>query len=471
MATKKDLVEAYSFSRRRLVTAFVSGAPGGREVEPSRPGRTIIGGVALAVLLIAGAAVTGVFKPTVSDDWTEPGVVTSKERATNYVIMEYGEDEEPELRPLINTTSAMLLFGADFEATTVPEDELNTIDKGPAIGIANAPSVPPAKSSLIQTGWTACTGNDLGVQINLADTPEVTDTPDVGFLVKDGDVKGKGGYYLIAQAPQTDTAPSQAYRYELDTSALNDTDINDLTGSSLADADVVTRTFLNLFPSGGAISGKSLGLAGRGTPYQGPGSYPQGSNVGDFYTSGDFTYVLTQDGPAVFSDFARSLLDRTSPKPKELDVPSSDASLVTPGYAAANWPDAPVRQAVGEQICGVLHTDAERPSVTLAGEPSERAMAEGGSRGATPRVSPGGGAFVLSGSFENAPGPATGFMIDDRGTQFQLDGVEVPTNLGYDGADRVVVPDSWRELFREGVPLSVEAARCPPDAGSDRACG
>ena len=34
MATKKDLVEAQSFSRRRLTTAFVSGAPGGREVEP-----------------------------------------------------------------------------------------------------------------------------------------------------------------------------------------------------------------------------------------------------------------------------------------------------------------------------------------------------------------------------------------------------------------------------------------------------
>ena len=59
MATKKDLVEAYSFSRRRLVTAFVSGAPGGREVEPSRPGRTIVGGIALAVLMIAGLAADG----------------------------------------------------------------------------------------------------------------------------------------------------------------------------------------------------------------------------------------------------------------------------------------------------------------------------------------------------------------------------------------------------------------------------
>ena len=53
MATKKDLVEAHAFSRRRLVTAFVSGAPGGREVEPVRPGRVLIGGVALSVLLLA----------------------------------------------------------------------------------------------------------------------------------------------------------------------------------------------------------------------------------------------------------------------------------------------------------------------------------------------------------------------------------------------------------------------------------
>ena len=59
MATKTDLVEAYSFSRRRLVTAFVSGAPGGREVEPARPGRALVGGLALALLVVAGGAVTG----------------------------------------------------------------------------------------------------------------------------------------------------------------------------------------------------------------------------------------------------------------------------------------------------------------------------------------------------------------------------------------------------------------------------
>ncbi|MEZ5096355.1 MAG: type VII secretion protein EccB [Nocardioides sp.] len=79
MATKRDLVEAHAFSRRRLVTAFVSGAPGGREVEPVRPGRTLVGGVALSVLLVAGAAIAGIFAPRTPDDWLTEGLVVSRE--------------------------------------------------------------------------------------------------------------------------------------------------------------------------------------------------------------------------------------------------------------------------------------------------------------------------------------------------------------------------------------------------------
>jgi hypothetical protein len=68
MATDKDLVDAYAFSRRRLVTAFVSGAPDGREVPPARPGRTLVGGLALAVLLVAGAAIVSVLAPRTDED-------------------------------------------------------------------------------------------------------------------------------------------------------------------------------------------------------------------------------------------------------------------------------------------------------------------------------------------------------------------------------------------------------------------
>lgn len=53
MVSNKDLAEASSFGRRRLVEAFVQEPSAG---EPPPPGRTIAVGVLLALLLLAGAA-------------------------------------------------------------------------------------------------------------------------------------------------------------------------------------------------------------------------------------------------------------------------------------------------------------------------------------------------------------------------------------------------------------------------------
>jgi hypothetical protein len=68
MVTKQDLVEAYSFNRRRLVTAFISGTPG-HEVEPGRPGRTMVGGLGLAGLVLAGAVIARILGPSFPEEW------------------------------------------------------------------------------------------------------------------------------------------------------------------------------------------------------------------------------------------------------------------------------------------------------------------------------------------------------------------------------------------------------------------
>jgi len=60
MTTRRDLVQADGFSRRRLVAAFVSGAQDGAGVEPVRRGRTLAASVALAMPLMAGLAIAGV---------------------------------------------------------------------------------------------------------------------------------------------------------------------------------------------------------------------------------------------------------------------------------------------------------------------------------------------------------------------------------------------------------------------------
>ena len=59
MASKQELIQAHRFSRRRLLTAFTSGAPGGRELAPAKPLRGVVVGLALAVLTAVGTLVVG----------------------------------------------------------------------------------------------------------------------------------------------------------------------------------------------------------------------------------------------------------------------------------------------------------------------------------------------------------------------------------------------------------------------------
>ena len=64
MVTSKDLIEASAFERRRLVNAFLSGAHRNDRPAPAAVGgRTILGGLILALLLLAGAAVTRYVTP------------------------------------------------------------------------------------------------------------------------------------------------------------------------------------------------------------------------------------------------------------------------------------------------------------------------------------------------------------------------------------------------------------------------
>ncbi|MGH3308513.1 MAG: type VII secretion protein EccB, partial [Nocardioides sp.] len=217
MATKKDLVEAYSFSRRRLVTAFVSGAPGGREVEPARPGRTMVGGLALAVLLAAGAAIAGIFSPSVPEDWADsPGLIVSKETGAAYVITEDAveeaeasdDDTGPVLRPVINITSAMLILGSDVTPEIVPQSAIDAETIGDDIGILNAPASVPTDDLLIERGWTACTEERRGIRLDVAESPGVGDAPGGGFVVESDD-----DYYVVALARPEGAERPRAHRY------------------------------------------------------------------------------------------------------------------------------------------------------------------------------------------------------------------------------------------------------------------
>ena len=86
-------------------------------------------------------------------------------------------------------------------------------------------------------------------------------------------------------------------------------------------------------------------------------------------------------------------------------------------------------------------------------------------------IEDGRGAFVMTGDWDDtASGSA--FVVDPRGTAYSLEDAETIEKLGYDDVPVPLVPDSWVELFDQGVDLSTDAALCAPsrDEAADRRC-
>jgi type VII secretion protein EccB len=469
MATKKDLVEAYSFSRRRLVTAFVSGAPGGREVEPARPGRTVVGGLALAVLLTAGAAIAGVFSPRTPDDWNEPGLLISKETGAAYVITE--ESDDPELRPVINSTSAKLILGADAEPTLISQDTIDGTRIGDDIGIFGAPASLPTSSLLIDSGWTACTADHHGIRTTVSESPDPTPATGSGALVTVHDQ-----LYVIAQAEQTGNTPPGAYVYpapeQVDDDGSNRRDallaaVN--LGGSTSAAEV-PREWLNLFPTGAPLDWSTFQLVRFDKTPAVPTPDVGDAKVGTLLDVADGShFVVTDQGPAPIGDFAAGVYrnvvtpDGGTPTVVTIDtVPGTD--FVDPIPSGAHWPAGIDEQIVGDPCVQLSAEHGDAPLVQLVGPGEKTRVGDVGADDKDPVVDSGRGAYVLSGDWSDRSSGQP-FVLDSKGQAYPLVGPDVAGQLGYGDHPVVVVPDTWVKLFGCGVNLSVDAALSPP--GSD----
>jgi ESX secretion system ATPase EccB len=466
MATKRDLVEAHAFSRRRLVTAFVSGAPGGREVEPARPGRTIVGGAALGVLLLAGAAVSGVLAGRTEVDWNNPGLVISKEKGQPYVITR--ETKHPVLNPVINITSARLVLGSSVEPVIVPEKTIQEQTIGPEIGILGAPATVPDTGELVETGWTACAATHHGIRTYIAPTPDASYADADGFVVQSGRDR-----YLIA----TSAAGTGAYRYLLPPSAGGAQDrFLQSVGLGVGNEAVrVPSQWLDLWPAGGDLAWQSFGIPGTAygarLSYGGQIHVPQ-ARVGDLVQVGDIGYLLGPDGPIRLSAFAQGVYEASSPPSggfRTFHQPTMDKDAVVSPFAAASWPEGRLTPASGE-LCGVLQARAgSRPEVALATDPGDLASAEGVDEGRREAgVAPRAGAYVLSADFTQAT-RGLPYLVDLKGNSHVLEG-GAAERLGYGSYDAPVVPDTWVKLFPTGAVLSPSLALCQPAKTDPQGC-
>ena len=460
MATKKDLVEAYSFSRRRLVTAFLSGAPGGREVEPSRPGRTVVGGLALAVLLIAGAAIASVLASRTPEDWNKIGlVVTRGDQPATYVILK--EADPPQLVPIINITSAQLILGADIKATSVDQEVVDEQTPGIPIGILGAPQTLPRPKQFIESGWTACTDDGVGIAVDVSDDERVTRTTSDAIVVKSAD-----RYWLIATSSAKDRE-RRAYRYPI-SDAEREQLLLGFGLSQKAEAISVPEQWLALFPEGGEIGPGGFNVPDLGKKLTDP-PVP-GARVGDFVVQGDQAAMFVDGGAQPLDPFALAVLENL---PAGSGVTRLDQPMPTSyrrsTFAGSHWPDTELG-ALNSQPCAQLDAEHGRaPRVWLAGDPTGSAAApaldDDDPVPADERrlsIARGHGAFVLSGTWDET-GSDEPYVIDPLGKAYSLVGGPVTLDkLRYDLDDAPLVPDEWIALFDDGVALSTSAALCPP---------
>jgi type VII secretion protein EccB len=448
VSSKRDLVEAHSFSRRRLVTAFVSGAPGGREVEPVRPGRMVVGGLALAVLLVAGAAVAGQISPRTPSDWLEPGVVLSKETGASYAVI-----EDQGMRPLVNPISGQLIFGPELRTSTVKQEEINKQDMGEPIGIYGAPDSLPTPDQLVGSGWTACTNGSGGIRFHVATEPQAAPAVDAAVVVKSG-----SRHYLIA--PTSAGAVSLALP---DDAGLRQRLTNEV-GLQLARPVAVTAEWLRLFPTGPALVRDSFPVSGHGpAPYADDFGDP-GLRVGTLVEFRGTTYLLGDEQAVQVSPFVAAAYRALVGGPEPTGISQLGGTIAPPEPL---WPAQPVAPLSGE-LCTVMDAAPGRAAAfVLATDPSADASAARLGSKVEATVEPGRGAYVrVAGHLDAAGGQPV--VIDAQGTRYRLGGPpqETPSLLGYGGYDPPTVPDAWVERFDCGPELSREAAVARPDPSS-----
>jgi len=462
MATKKDLVEAYSFSRRRLVTAFLSGAPGGREVEPARPGRTIVGGLALAVLLIAGAAIASVLASRTPEDWNKIGlVVTRGDQPATYVILE--EAEHPHLIPVISLTSAQLILGADVKATYVDQEVVDEQPPGIPIGILGGPQTLPRPQQFIQSGWTACTDDGVGIAVDVSDDERVEPTTSDAILVQSA-----GRYWVVATSSSQEGREQRAYRYPV-ADEESDQLLVDLRLGARAQAITVPEEWLALFPEGGELGPDGFGVARLGK--RAKDAPVAGARVGDYIPIGAGGAMVVDGGFQPIDGFALAVLKNAAiagggPHPLSGSPPQD---YDEPAYLASHWPDTAPTPLTSPPCAQLDVAPGQVPRVWLAGSPTGAAESpEQGTEDAIPddqrrvTVDRGHGAFVLDGTWDSTSSESM-LVIDPLGKAYPLSGGPITLEkLGYDPDDASVVPDEWVSLFDEGVSLSTYAALCPP---------
>ncbi|NKY87243.1 type VII secretion protein EccB [Nocardia veterana] len=149
----KHQISGWRFLLRRIEHALVR-RDASMIDDPQRGRSTALSiGIALACVLVAGAAVMAFFKP--AKQVGQSDIIADKDSGALFVRL--GE----RLYPALNLTSARLITGSAKNPVQVSRDELARYPRGPWVGIPGAPGV-IADSGERDSSWTVCDTARIG---------------------------------------------------------------------------------------------------------------------------------------------------------------------------------------------------------------------------------------------------------------------------------------------------------------------
>ena len=433
MASNKDILDAQQFNRRRLVTAFSSGAPGGREIEPRSTFPPIIAGVAISLVILLVPLVISRFSPSLPDGWQHNTLIVVKDQGSRYITI------DGRLRPVTNLASARLLVEpGSFRQISVGADELDGIERGSRVGIDDAPEELPRPDALDSHNWSACTSLSGATASYIGAPP--SDMSQLGHSL----VSVDGFKYLVSEGA------SHQIPAENESAVLLALGID---AESVVTADA---SWLNLFAQGSPIASFSIPEAGQPVPAL--SSSVQDAVVGSLLevtdASGAQRYYLVQaDGSvARLGEVALVMYQLGNPGVAIQEVTASDLSSATTGVSPApsDWPDGLGNGMTEDQsVCGVMHVDNDG-EVT----PRIHAVDEIADGGVTVRGGSGALVKATSGGTEGQV-----FIITDAGRAWALGGNvdDTTQRLGYASENIVDIPSPWLSLVPTGPELSQEA--------------
>lgn len=441
MATKGDLIEAQNFSRRRLLTAFVSGAPGGKELQPTSPLRAVIAAIALTVIVVLVGVFYGLIRPGLPTGWENGKLVLVSDTGARFVTV------EGTLHPVINTASARLLLPAnEYGVISTDQATLAGTPVGDTLGITGAPDELPPTSGLLNTGWSACVSEDAALDVRISSAGAPSPATDRAVVVSvDGILHVVQGERSFAVSSEDPDAVLRA------------------AGISALDPITVPATWLDLFTSGTALTPitlKSYGEAVGGT------SLRVGQVVRQAGAAEDERFLVQTGGVLeALSPLAWQLYQLGSGSALKGEVTEVTAgeirSLPTATKGVGDeWPTTGFETvATGQRPCAVLVGGEGQAVTQLATQPTSTTVTPG------VRVDPSHGALVRAGGRGDQSASVL-TLVDATGTAYPLPSAtdETIARLGYSPADVGSIADGWTALLTTGPSLSESAAQRTPEA-------